>query len=319
MIITRAPFRVSFLGGGTDFPEWYKNNRGAVISTTIDKYCYVMARWLPPFFTHRHRIVWSQIELPNDIHDIKNNIVRETLGFLKVNDGIEIHHASDLPAQSGLGASSSFTVALLQAIYKLKGAERVVNKMQLTQEAIYIERVLCKQAGGVQDQISTSFGGLNRIDFGEEFRVKPLPCDSLEQHLMLFFTGFQRDAARIEKGKIKHIHSNESYYRDLYSLVNDGEYKLKKNDILGFGKLLHENWQIKKEIGGDVTTDYIDFLYDRAIKEGAIGGKILGAGGGGFLLLFVEPDKQEHIRKITKILEVPFSFESSGSKIIYNG
>lgn len=322
MIISRTPYRISFLGGGSDFPVWYNEHGGAVLSTSINKYCYIFCRWLPPFFEHRHRIVWSQIELAQRISEIIHPTVRESLKFLSITDGVEIHHAGDLPHMSGMGTSSAFTVGLLHALYSLLGVK--VSKLRLAQESIYIEQDLCHELVGSQDQTAASYGGFNRIDFSSDsIKVTPIRSSRLsilEERLMLFFTGFQRNAAEIEGEKLKNISSKQSDFSALCALVDDGEAILNGSASLEeFGKLLHEGWIIKRSMSDKTSTDYIDFLYQKALEAGAIGGKILGAGGGGFLLLFVEPEVQKRVSASLKLLHVPFRFEREGSTIIYQG
>lgn len=322
MIIARAPYRVSFLGGGTDFPIWYNEHKGAVISTTIDKYCYISVRWLPPFFEHKHRIVYSRTELSNTVEEIGHPIVRETLKYLGITRGIEIHHDGDLPAGTGMGTSSSFTVALLHALSTLIG--KAITKQWLAEEAIHIEQDLCEECVGSQDQTATAYGGTNRIDFSSSrILVNPVNPDrakELESKLMLFFTGFQRNAVDIEKEKLSHIVDKSSHFKGLYELVDMGEETLNSSgDLAEFGRLLDVGWQLKKNMADKTSTDYIDFLYQKGLDAGAIGGKLLGAGGGGFLLLYVEPSKQKDVRQAMRsLLQVPFKFENRGSEIIVN-
>lgn len=323
MIISKTPYRVSFCGGGTDFPAWYNEHGGAVISTTIDKYCWISARWLPPFFEHKHRVVYSRIELPKTVDEIIHPTVRESLKFLGITDGVEVHHAGDLPHMSGMGTSSAFTVGLLNALRALKGRSPI-PRQHLAMYAIHIEQDLCREVVGSQDQTAASYGGFNRIDFSAD-GIKVTPIDSsklamLEKRLMLFFTGFQRNAAEIEKEKLKNMPGKQSDFSALCSLVDDGEAILNGSGRLEeFGKLLHEGWMIKRSMADKTSTDYIDFLYQKALEAGAIGGKVLGAGGGGFLLLFVEPEAQKRVGESLKLLRVPFRFETEGSSIIYQG
>jgi len=320
MIIVRTPYRISFLGGGTDFPVWYNKHKGAVLSTTINKYCYVFARWLPPFFEHKHRIVYSAIELPNAIENISHPSVRETCKLLEIEQGIEIHHAGDLPARTGMGTSSSFTVALLHALSALKGVD--IDKKQLANIAIHIEQKLCKECVGSQDQTASAYGGLNRIDFSsKDIVVKPIEHNTeLEERLILFFTGFQRNAVDIEEEKLKNIPDKTSHFKGLYDLVNMGEETLNSSgDLREFGRLLNVGWQLKKNMAHNTSTDYIDFLYQQGLDAGAIGGKLLGAGGGGFLLFYVEPDKQDSVKQAMRsLLQVPFKFENKGSEVIFD-
>jgi D-glycero-alpha-D-manno-heptose-7-phosphate kinase len=324
MIISRTPFRISFFGGGTDYPVWYRENQGAVLSTTIDKYCYITARYLPPFFPHKYRIVYSKIELVKDINKILHPAVKATLNFLKINNGLEIHHDGDLPARTGLGSSSAFTVGFLNSLYALKGM--MVSKEKLAKEAIHIERDVLKENVGSQDQVAVAYGGFNKIIFGgdDEIQVEPVTVEKarikeLENHLMLYFTGFSRIASEIAKDQIINIPEKKRELTIIYQMVDEAIKILNdKRDICEFGKLLHETWQLKKSLSNKISTPEINNIYERAIKAGAIGGKLLGAGGGGFIILFVSPERQKKIRETLKgLLEVPFSFESEGSQIIY--
>ena len=324
MIISRTPFRISFFGGGTDIPAWYGENSGAVLSTTIDKYCYISCRILPPFFKYKHRIVYSKQEMVNEIDDIIHPAVRETFRFMDIQTGLEIHHDGDLPARSGLGSSSSFTVGLLQALYALKG--EMVTKKRLALESIHIEQEMIKEHVGSQDQVAAAFGGFNKITFNGNHNIDVVPItisdkklQNLQSHLMLFFTGFQRSASEIEEKKIKQI-KNKRVNLDLMHNMVDEAIKIlnKEGDISGFGKMLHENWKLKKTLSGDVSTDIIDDIYDTAMNNGAIGGKILGAGRGGFMLFFVKPEDQDRLRiSLSDLLYVPFRLDTTGSQIIF--
>lgn len=323
MIITRTPFRISFFGGGTDFPEWYKRNGGAVLSTTIDKYCYISVRKLPPFFEYKHRIVYSKYEQVNSIDEIVHPSVRETLRFLDIKDGLEIHHDGDLPARSGLGSSSAFTVGLLHALYGLKG--KLISKKRLALEAIHIEQNLIKENVGSQDQVAAAYGGLNKIEFRDgEIEVRPIPLpkerlEDLQNHLALFFSGFSRNASQIEAEKIRQINKLDSELKELHQMVDEAVKILNgENALVEFGLLLDEAWQIKKRLAGKVSNSFLDHIYEIAKKNGAIGGKALGAGGGGFILFFVKPeDRQRLLEALNFLLHVPFRFESLGSQIIY--
>ncbi len=324
MIISRTPFRISFFGGGTDYPVWYRENAGAVLATTIDKYCYITLRYLPPFFSHKSRIVYSSIELVKDISQIRHPSVRACLKYMKVDKGVEIHHDGDLPAQTGLGSSSSFTVGLLHALYALKGT--MPSKMQLAQKAIHIEQKVLKENVGSQDQISAAFGGFNRIDFrGEDnFQIEPVTInqDRLKKfhaHLMLFFTGFSRDASEIAKEQIKKTPTKRKEIKIMHQMVDEAIEILNSNkDLTDFGKLLHEGWQVKRSLTDQISTPQIDEIYDAARSAGATGGKLLGAGGGGFILLFVKPELQSRVReRLSHLLQVPFQFENLGSQIIF--
>jgi D-glycero-alpha-D-manno-heptose-7-phosphate kinase len=324
MIISRTPFRISFFGGGTDFPAWYKENAGAVLSTTIDKYCYISCRRLPPFFEHRHRIVYSKNELVTQIEDILHPSVRETFRFMEIEDGIELHHDGDLPARSGLGSSSSFTVGLLHALYALGG--KIVTKKRLALESIHIEQNMIKENVGSQDQVAVAFGGLNKITFNGEHKIDVTPITiskekkkEFQSHLMLFFTGFTRYASEIEKEKINNISKKRCDLETLRGMVDEAINILNgEGDLIDFGKMLHESWKLKRCLSDGVSTSNIDEIYETAIENGATGGKILGAGGGGFVLFFVKPERQERLRQaLDRLLYVPFRFDTTGSQIIY--
>lgn len=324
MIITRTPLRISFFGGGTDYPVWYKENGGAVLSTTINKYCYISCRYLPPFFNYKYRIRYVEREEVQTIEEIKHSSVRECLKFINIDHGIEMVHTSDIPARSGVGSSSAFTVGFLQALNALKG--RMITKRQLARDAINVEHNLIKENIGSQDQVAVAFGGLNKIDFGgdDEFYVYPITIsrekiDLLQRHLMLFFTGFSRNASNIAGEQIKKTSTLKNELLEIKGMVNKAVDILNSDsyDIKDFGKLLHESWQIKRSLTHMISTKEIDAIYETACKAGALGGKILGAGGGGFILIFAEPMIQFKIKeKLKNILYVPFSFEKLGSQII---
>ncbi len=324
MIISKTPFRISFFGGGTDYPVWYRENQGAVLSTAIDKYCYITIRYLPPFFPHKHRIVYSKIEMVNDVNEILHPAVRATLQFLNIDKGIEIHHDGDLPAKTGLGSSSSFTVGLLNSIYALKGV--IPSKLQVAKEAIHIERDILKENVGAQDQVAAAFGGFNKINFNgkDEIKVEPITIGKemirkLDNHLMLFFTGFSRIASDIAKSQIENTPNKKRELSLMRQMVDEAIKILNENrDIKDFGKLLHESWLLKKSLTDKISTPEIDNIYEKALQAGALGGKLLGAGGGGFMVLFVPPENQPGVReKLKNLLEVKFHFENEGSKIIY--
>jgi len=324
MVISRTPFRISFFGGGTDYPIWYRENRGAVLSTTIDKYCYITLRYLPPFFPYKHRIVWSKIELVKEINEILHPAARAILDFLRIDKGVEIHHDGDLPARTGLGSSSAFSVGLLHALYALKGI--MPSKRQLAKKAIHIERDVLKENVGAQDQVATAYGGFNKITFAEndEIGVEPITINKdkikqLESHLMLFFTGFPRIASEVAKTQIDNTPKKKRELTLMYQMVDEAVKILNgEKDILEFGKLLHETWKLKRNLTDKISTPEIDNIYEIALRAGATGGKLLGAGGGGFMILFAPPKNQSKIReKFKNLLEVKFSFEKKGSQIIY--
>lgn len=324
MIISRTPFRLSFFGGGTDFPAWYKDNGGIVLSTTIDKYCYISCRYLPPFFSHKHRIVYSHSEQVNHIDEIQHPAVRETFRFMNVAQGLELHHDGDLPARSGIGSSSAFTVGLLNALYGLNG--KIVSKKRLALESIHIEQKMIKENVGSQDQVAVAFGGLNKIVFQGDHDIEVIPItigvqrlNAFQDHLMLFFTGLTRNATDIEGDKIRNI-SDKKTEMDQLSTMADAAIGILNSDgdFDDFGKMLHESWIIKKSLSARVSSGNIDAIYDRALKNGALGGKLLGAGGGGFIVFFVRPEQREKVKQVLgDLLNVPFRFDSLGSQIIY--
>lgn len=324
MIISRTPLRISFFGGGTDYPAWYRQHGGAVLATTIDKYCYITCRYLPPFFEHKSRVVYSKVEIVRSNEAIEHPAVRDILDYLGIEEGVEIHYDADLPARTGLGSSSAFTVGLLHALYALR--DTMPGKRRLAQEAIHIEQERLKEHVGAQDQISAAFGGLNRIDFDVEgdFRVSPviLPAErlgALQRHLMLFFTGFSRNASDIAGEQIRATRQKSRELQAMHQMVEEAIALLtSQTDLSGFGKLLHETWRLKRSLTTQVSTPHIDDLYDTARRAGAIGGKLLGAGGGGFMLFFAQPQRQGRVREaLGRLLHVPFSFERSGSQIIF--
>lgn len=324
MIISRTPYRISFFGGGTDYHSWYQTHGAAVLSTTINHYCYLQCRILPPFFEHNSRIVWSRIEEVSSAEEIHHPAVRAILAYLQINQGVEILHQGDLPARSGLGSSSAFSVGLLHAIYALRGM--ISSKRELACEAIHIERDILKENVGVQDQIATAYGGLNKIIIRPDgdFEVNPLVLSNhrlrlLHSHLLLFFTGVSRTASDIAADKIKSIPLKADELHEMRSMVEQAEKILSSNeDITHFGELLHQSWMLKRQLSNKIAPAFIDDIYATARKAGAIGGKLLGAGGGGFMLFFVRPeDKPKVCEALKNILLVPFDFESSGSQIIF--
>ena len=324
MIISRTPFRISFFGGGTDYPVWYKENGGAVLATTINKFCYISCRYLPPFFEHKSRIIWSKMEYVNNVSEIQHPSVKACLEFMKVKKGIEIHHDGDLPARTGMGSSSAFTVGLLHALQALKGI--MPTKRQLALDAINLEQNIMKENVGSQDQALTAFGGFNLVEFGGKEHIKIMPVtidtkrlESLQDHLMLFFTGFSRTASDIAAEQIKQAPKKGKELKSMRHMVNRAlEILNSKADVYEFGKLLNESWQIKRSLSKKISTPEIDNIYSSALGAGAIGGKLLGAGGGGFVLIFARPETQDKIKeKLKKLLYVPFKFESLGSQIIF--
>ncbi len=324
MIIVRTPFRVSFFGGGTDYPAWYNEHGGSVFATTIDKYCYLSCRYLPPFFEHKYRIVYSKIETVNHPNEFNHPAVKGVLNWMNWDKGIEIHHDGDLPARSGLGSSSSFTVSLINALNALQGKH--VSKEQLAQNAIFVEQNIIGENVGSQDQVSAAFGGLNRIDFCQNGSIQVNPVvvslerkTELQSHLMLFFTGFSRIASEIAQSQIENLKNREPEIKTMHAMVDESLQILSNpnTSILEFGKLLHQSWLFKRELSNKVSTPEIDLIYEKAMKEGATGGKILGAGGGGFLLLFVRPELQDHVKQaLNHLIHVPFQFDDSGSRVV---
>lgn len=324
MIISRTPHRISFFGGGTDYPSWYLEHGGKVLGVAIDKYCYISCRYLPPFFKHKHRIAYSKIETITSIDEIQHPSAKETLRYLKIEQGLEIHHDGDIPARSGMGSSSAFTVGLLKTLYALQG--KVISKEELYKEAIYIEQNLIKENVGSQDQVWAACGGLNDIEFLQNGEIIVKPIIMREEHLrcfeskfMLFFTGLSRQASVIAQEQIQNTHRNKNELFRMMELV-DESYKIltsEKDDFIDFGRLLNETWQLKRKLSSKITTRSIDDIYETAIKNGAVGGKLCGAGGGGFIVFYVEPEYQDRVRNaLQDYLCVPFKFDFSGSEII---
>lgn len=323
MIITQTPFRMSFFGGGTDYPEYYKKYGGCVLSTTFDKYCYVTVRHLPPFFDYSNLISYSKVERVKDISEIEHPIVREAMKYLDMRE-LLVAYDTDIPARSGLGTSSSFAVGILNAFHALKG--QYVDKHQLAAEAIHLERVLCNEDGGSQDQVAAAFGGMNRIAFSEDgIHVSPIIISrekkqKLNDNMMLFFTGFTRHSSEIAKEQKKESKNKLKELEEMKQLVDEAESVLtsKHTPLNEFGRLLDYTWKLKRGISRNISNSELDEIYDRAIKGGAVGGKLLGAGGGGFFVFYVEKEKQKQIKQeLNFLLQIPFSFENEGSQIIY--
>lgn len=323
MIITSTPFRMSFFGGGTDREDFFNEYGGAVLSTTFDKYCYVTVRHLPRFFEYRSELAYSKTEKVSSYGEIQHPLIRNAMRMLDIHE-IHLSYDADLPARSGLGTSSSFAVGMLSAFYSLKG--KYVDKRRLADEAIYLERVLCRETGGWQDQIAASFGGLNRINFSKEgYEVKPVIIsperkERLNENLLLFFTGFTRFSSEIQAVNAQGGADRNAQLREMLNLVDDAERVLtdKAADLDDFGRLLDYTWRLKRQTGCAVSTDSIDGLYAKGIAAGALGGKLLGAGGGGFLLFYVRPEKRHAVLEALKdLLHVPFQFENSGTRVVY--
>lgn len=323
MIITKTPFRMSFFGGGTDMEEFFNENGGAVLSTTFDKYCYVNVRHLPRFFDYSTELSYSKTERVTNIEDIQHPAIRNAMEMLDMHE-IRLTYEADLPARSGLGTSSSFAVGMLNAFYALKG--KYADKKKLADEAIYLERVLCQEAGGWQDQIAASYGGFNRINFNADgyealpIIISPERKKQLNQNLMLFFTGFTRFSSDVQKANGLNKKDKTAQLKEMYSLVDDAERILtdKKADLDDFGRLLDHTWKLKRQTGSAVSTDSIDGLYAKGIEAGAVGGKLLGAGGGGFLVFYVQPEKQNAVCLAMKdLMHIPFEFEDGGTRVIH--
>ena len=323
MIITKTPFRMSFFGGGTDMQSYFRENGGAVLSTTIDKYCYVNVRHLPRFFDYSTELSYSKMERVTDVEDIQHPAIRNAMKMLDMHE-IRLTYEADLPARSGLGTSSSFAVGMLNAFYALKG--KYADKKKLADEAIYLERVLCNEAGGWQDQIAAAYGGLNRINFhGDEYEVLPVIISperkkQLNDNLMMFFTGFTRFSSDVQRANDVTSKDKTESLRQMHALVDEAERILtdKTADLDDFGRLLDHTWRLKRRTGSSITTNSIDDFYDRGIRAGALGGKLLGAGGGGFLLFYVQPEHQEAMREAMKeLMYIPFEFENGGTRVIH--
>jgi D-glycero-alpha-D-manno-heptose-7-phosphate kinase len=324
MIISRTPFRISFFGGGTDYPAWFRENGGVVLATAIDKYCYISCRYLPPFFEHKYRVVYSKIENVKVVSQIEHPAARAVLEWLKCDRGLEIHHDGDLPARSGLGSSSSFTVGLINAVMALNG--RYVSKEELAESAIHIEQERLRENVGSQDQISVAHGGFNRIEFKRDNTydvtpvVMPKPkLEMLQGSLMLFFTGISRFSSDVARTQIENFRKREPELRRMEEMVGQALSILNgsADGLDDFGQLLDEAWNYKKSLSDKVSNATIDRIYQQAVKAGASGGKILGAGGGGFILFYVKPERQAAVKeRLKELIHVPFRFENSGSRIV---
>lgn len=324
MIITKTPFRMSFFGGGTDMESFFKEYGGAVLSTTFDKYCYVNVRHLPRFFEYSTELSYSRMERVSNIEDIEHPAIRNAMKMLDMHE-IRLTYEADLPARSGLGTSSSFAVGMLNAFYALKG--KYADKKKLADETIYLERVLCDEAGGWQDQIAASYGGLNRINFNKDGTYDVFPViihperkRKLNDNLLMFFTGFTRLSSEMQQKNKAGYEEHIEQLKQMLGLVDDAEKVLVDDDtdLDDFGRLLDRTWRLKRQTGGAITTNSIDDLYERGIKAGALGGKLLGAGGGGFLVFYVQQDKKAAVMDAMKdLLYVPFRFEDGGTRVIH--
>ncbi|MGH2360666.1 MAG: kinase [bacterium] len=328
MIISKTPYRISFFGGGTDYPEWYLQEGGAVLSTTIDKYCYISCRFLPPFFNIKHRIVWSHIETVSTLSEILHPAVREGLRYLGFNDavGLEIHHQGDLPARSGMGSSSSFAVGLFKALTALQG--QMINKHELALKAIELEQTVLKENVGSQDQVAAAYGGLNVIHFSRngEIKVEPVTLRAeriaeLQSRLLLLYTGTSRLASDVAGDIMANLHGKGQRLREMRKMVDQAISILNGPSSLDdFGRLLHEGWVLKRELSAGVTTATVDHVYRTALEHGALGGKLLGAGGSGFMVFYVPPERHAGVVKaLSGYLHVPFQFETEGSTLMHYG
>ena len=323
MIITKTPFRMSFFGGGTDMPAFFNKYGGAVISTTVDKYAYVNVRHLPPFMPYYSELCYSRFERVKDIEEIEHPAIREAMRMLDIHE-IRLTYEGDLPARTGLGTSSTFAVGMLNAFYSLKG--KYVGKRQLAEDAIYLERELCKENGGWQDQIAAAYGGFNRISFEDnQFKVTPIIIHPdrkklLNDSLLLFYTGVSRFSSEIQKDTMSNQNDKIRQLKEMLQLVDDAQRVLedKHADINEFGRMLDHTWRLKRGTGSKISNNSIDELYKRGIKAGALGGKLLGAGGGGFLLFYVEPDRKDAvIHEFSDLMNVPFMFENEGTSVVH--
>lgn len=324
MIISKTPFRMSFFGGGTDMEDYFRENGGAVLSTTFDKYCYVTVRHLPRFFEYKTHLTYSKMEYVNSYEEIRHPLIREGMRMLDMHE-LRLTYESDLPARSGLGTSSSFAVGMLNAFYALKG--KYADKKKLADEAIYLERILCKETGGWQDQIAASYGGFNRINFGPDgyevlpVIIRPERKRELNDNLMMFFTGFTRFSSDVQKiNSASGAEDKKARLKRMYDLVDEAEAILtdRTRNLDDFGRLLDVTWKLKKGTGSAISTNSIDVLYEKGMEAGALGGKLLGAGGGGFLVFYVRPENQDSVQKAMKnLLYIPFRFEDGGTRIIH--
>jgi D-glycero-alpha-D-manno-heptose-7-phosphate kinase len=324
MVITRTPLRISFFGGGTDYPVWFREHGGSVLSTTINKCCYITCRWCPPFFDYHSRVSYSRVENVGKNLAIEHPSVRGCLQFMGIDEGIEVHHVADLPARTGLGTSSAFTVGLLLGLYALKNQMR--DKHALATDAIHVEQDIVEEAVGSQDQVSAAYGGFNRINFHTDSTIEvnrlitpPSRLAELEEHLVLYFTGFSRTASEIAAEQLKVTPKKTKELYSMLHLVDEAESIITTpgRSLDDFGRLLHESWQIKRTLTQKITTTSIDEIYEAGLSAGALGGKLLGAGGGGFMLFYVPPQRREALRqRLSKLLCVPFGFSNRGSHVV---
>ena len=324
MIVSKTPYRISFFGGGTDYPSWFKDHKGKILSTTIDKFVYLTVRKLPPYFNYKHRVVWSKVENVNNFKEIQHNVVREMLKYYKIKNGLEIHYQGDIPARTGMGSSSSFVVGLMNTLHCQKKIK--ISKLDLAKKCIFFEQKILNEVVGIQDQISASFGGFNKISIEKNgsFKINKIKIDNkiknFNQNLLLLFTGIHRTANEIAGQYVSDLRRKKIFeMREINSQVEEAEGLLKKNEFDNFGKLLNEGWKLKKSLSKVISNRRIDDLYNFAIKNGALGGKLLGAGGGGFMLIYMPHYKQKKfLKKIKKVISAPFNFTNQGSEIILN-
>jgi len=323
MIITKTPYRISFFGGGSDYPNWYRKFNGAVLSTTIDKHIYLSCRYLPSFFQHKYRIVWSKIENVKNINEIKHVAVKNLLKHLNFKSGLEIHYDGDLPARSGMGSSSCFAVGLAKALLELKNKK--ITSYNLSKKIINFEQKIMKEIVGSQDQVAAAIGGFNKIIFNKDnsIQIKKIKRNKnisiLESNLVLFYSGISRTAHTIASGYVNKLtNSKKEYIKNIIEHVDEGERIIMSKNIDDFGELLHSAWILKKKLSKSISNSKIDNLYEEAIKSGAQGGKLLGAGGGGFLLMYMKKNyRKKFLKKFPKVVEVPFKFSNEGSQVIF--
>ena len=324
MIITKTPYRISFFGGGSDYPEWYKEHGGMVLSTTIDKYIYISCRFLPKFFKHKYRIVWSKIENVKDVNQIQHKVVKKLLQHLKISQGLEIHYDGDLPARSGMGSSSCFTVGLSKALYKIKNID--LSKSQLTKKTIEFEQKIMKEVVGSQDQTIASYGGFNKIIFNRNNKIQVQKLlfnkniEKLNKNLVLIYTGINRTAHKIANTYVRKLtKSKKNHIENIMSYVNEGKKILETGNVDDFGKLLNTSWLEKKSLSNLISNNKIDQLYKETLRYGALGGKLLGAGGGGFLLVYMKKENaKKFFKRYKNVINVPFNFTKDGSQVILN-
>jgi D-glycero-alpha-D-manno-heptose-7-phosphate kinase len=322
MIITKTPYRISFFGGGSDYPNWFNKFTGQVLSTTINKHIYITCRFLPKFFKHNYRIVWSKIENVKNLNEIQHESVKGLLKFYKINQGVEIHYDGDLPARSGMGSSSCFSVGLMKAMNTLNGKK--ISSMELAKKAIFFEQKIMKETVGSQDQVSASVGGFNKIIFKKKnIKIKKIQniknIKKLERNLLLIYTGINRTADKIASAYASKLSSTKKeFITKICEHVSEGEKLLNSGKVDEFGQLLNNAWYLKKKLSKSITNSKIDQLYDLALRNGALGGKLLGAGGGGFLLLYMHPKfRKKFLKSNKKLINVPFNFTNEGAQVIF--